>query len=335
MRPLTFCDLATCYCPTGGGIRTYYNAKLEWFRCQTTHRYVLIVPGQRSSTREVSASVTMIEARGVCVSRASDSYRLFRDFAHIRSAIREYRPDVVETGDPWVSGPFALWLRRHDRMPSILSSFFHADPMPTYVEPALARYTPQWMARALAPMAGRAFYRLQRSYDLTMVSSECSADRLTRAGVRNVRLAPFGVDATFFDVARRRETVHRRLLYAGRLDRDKQVDLLITILPRLLEDRNVFVTVAGTGAFRSTFERASRTRARRWGSIRLAPRLLRRWHDTPILRIAVHPLDFDHPHVVEAVAHTIATALGDRTAETYEHVLADPQLDRASHLAIC
>jgi alpha-1,6-mannosyltransferase len=268
MRPLTFCDLATFYCPTGGGIRTYYDAKLDWFRCQTTHRYALIVPGQRSSIREVTASVTVIEARGVSVNRASDSYRLFSDFAYIRSAIREYRPDVVETGDLWVSGPLALWLRRHDRMPTIVSSFFHADPMPTYIEPALARYTPQWMARALSPMAGRAFYQLQRSYDLTMVSSECSADRLTRAGVRNVRRAPFGVDATFFDVARHRETVHRRLLYAGRLDRDKQVDLLIAILPRLLEDRDVFVTVAGTGAFRSTFEHWRHPRFRYVGYVR-------------------------------------------------------------------
>src|SRR5262245_26103964 len=100
MGPLTFCDLATFYCPTGGGIRTYYDAKLEWFRGQTTHRYVLIVPGERSATRELTASVTVIEARGHRVNHASDSYRLFRDFAYIRSAIREHRPDVLETGDP-------------------------------------------------------------------------------------------------------------------------------------------------------------------------------------------------------------------------------------------
>jgi len=67
---------------------------------------------------------------------------------------------------------------------------------------------------------------------------------------------------------------------------------------------------------------ASRTCARRWGSICLAPRLLQRWHDKPILRIAVHPLDFDHQRLVEAITHTIATALRDRTPDTYEHVLA-------------
>ena len=66
---------------------------------------------------------------------------------------------------------------------------------------------------------------------------------------------------------------------------------------------------------------ASRARVRRWVSTWLAPRLLQRWHDKPILRIAVHPSDFDHPSIVEAIAATITTALHDRTPETYEHVL--------------
>jgi alpha-1,6-mannosyltransferase len=271
MRPLTFCDVATFYCPTGGGLRTYYNAKVEWFRRQTTHRYVLIVPAGRSATREMTASVTVIEARGIRVNHASDSYRFFSDFAYIRSAIREHRPDVLETGDPWVSGPFALWLRRRDRMPSIVSSFFHADPMRTYIEPAFARCTPPWMAMTLSSIAGRAFYQLQESYDLTIVSSPCSFDRLTQAGVNKLRRVPFGADAVFFQTGEHRQSAEpprRRLLYAGRLDRDKQIDLLITILPRLLDDPDVFVTVAGTGALRSTFEHWIHPRFRYVGYVR-------------------------------------------------------------------
>lgn len=43
---------------------------------------------------------------------------------------------------------------------------------------------------------------------------------------------------------------------------------------------------------------ATRTAAHRYGSIAMAPRLLHRWRDRPILRIAVHPHDLDHPRVV-------------------------------------
>jgi alpha-1,6-mannosyltransferase len=133
MRRLTFCDIATFYCRTGGGIRTYYDAKLAWFGSQDRHRYVLIVPGTRSSRRSLTPAVTLVEARGLAVTRGHEGYRLFLDFAHIRSMVRERRPDVLEAGDPWISGPFALWLRRKYGTPRTVSSFFHSDPMPTYV----------------------------------------------------------------------------------------------------------------------------------------------------------------------------------------------------------
>jgi len=271
MRALTFLDLATFYCPTGGGIRTYYDAKVDWFGRQSAHRYVLIVPGQRTLRRDLTNGVTVIEARGMRVTGAPDSYRLFTDLAHVRSAIHEFQPDVVEAGDPWISGPLALWLRRHDRIPAIVSSVFHSDPIPTYVEPVLARYTPEWMARGLSSMAGRAFYQLQRSYGLTMVSSACSADRLMRAGVGNIIRVPFGADAIFFHIGERRQALERprrRLLYAGRLDRDKGISLLIAILPRLLEDRTVSVTVAGTGAMRYAFEHWTHPQLRYVGYMR-------------------------------------------------------------------
>jgi alpha-1,6-mannosyltransferase len=153
MRPLTFCDIAMFYCRTGGGIRTYYDAKLDWFRRQDRHRYVLIIPGQRSSRRVVTPLVTVVEARGIGAARTPDGYRLFMDFARIRSMLRECQPDVVETGDPWVSGPLALLLRRYGHTPQLVSSFFHSDPVPTYLEPALERVALPSLARWVSSMA--------------------------------------------------------------------------------------------------------------------------------------------------------------------------------------
>jgi alpha-1,6-mannosyltransferase len=270
MRRLTFCDIATFYCRTGGGIRTYYDAKLEWFRRQQRHRYVLIVPGKRSSRRALTPWVTLVEAQGIGVTRSHESYRLFLDFVHIRAMVRECRPDVLEAGDPWISGPFALWLRRHDGTPRTVSSFFHSDPIPTYLERALSHKVPRWMADPVLHVSSRAFYRVQASYDMTMVSSTVSVDRLEHEGMTNVWCTPFGVDSTLFDAARQRLRVDRprRLLYVGRLDRDKQVELLLATLPALLENDDVFVTVAGTGRLRATFDRWRHPRFRYVGYVR-------------------------------------------------------------------
>jgi hypothetical protein len=224
MRRLTFCDVAMFYCPTGGGIRTYYDAKLDWFRRQHRHRYVLIVPGKRSSSRALTPFVTLVDARGIGMTRREDGHRLFLDFTHIRSTVRECRPDVLEAGDPWISGPFALWLRGKDGTPGTVSSFFHSDPIPTHVEPALShnmprgsQNVPRWMAHPVSHLSSRTFYALQASYDMTMVSSAVSVGRLEQEGVTNVWCTPFGVDSTLFDAARQRLPVdrpRRLLLYS-------------------------------------------------------------------------------------------------------------------------
>jgi hypothetical protein len=73
MRPLTFCDIATFYCRAGGGIRTYYDATLDWFRRQHRHRDVLIIPDQRSSRRAMTPSVTLVETRGIGVTRSHEA----------------------------------------------------------------------------------------------------------------------------------------------------------------------------------------------------------------------------------------------------------------------
>jgi hypothetical protein len=67
---------------------------------------------------------------------------------------------------------------------------------------------------------------------------------------------------------------------------------------------------------------ATRTAARRYGSARLVPALLARWRERPVIRIAVHPLDFDDPRFVDVIRLTIAAALHDRVLDEYEGVLA-------------
>jgi predicted deacetylase len=67
---------------------------------------------------------------------------------------------------------------------------------------------------------------------------------------------------------------------------------------------------------------ATRTPFHRVGSTRLAPVLRWQWSHRPIIRIAVHPLDFDHPRVVRAIERIIAAALRDRALRDYEWALS-------------
>jgi len=57
---------------------------------------------------------------------------------------------------------------------------------------------------------------------------------------------------------------------------------------------------------------ATRTRVRRVGSRAVAPILSRRWSGEPLLRVAIHPYDFDHPDTVRSIDAVLRSTLAAR-----------------------
>lgn len=243
---LTFCDLSPFYTPTGGGIRTYHEAKLDWFAAQRRHRYVLLVPGPAFGVEHRSPSTTVVSVYGAKV-RAG--YRVPLDFGRMRKVIEDLRPDVIETGDPWISGPLGLWFKRKGYT-ACLSSFYHSDPVSTYLTPAddqSGLLVP--MRRRLGHLAGRPLMNLQRRFDLTLTSSAWVAGLLHTHGVDRMTRVPFGVHEEFLAVgrARARREPRSRLLYVGRLQVDKGFDVLLDTIPELLRLPHATLTVVGAG----------------------------------------------------------------------------------------
>lgn len=57
---------------------------------------------------------------------------------------------------------------------------------------------------------------------------------------------------------------------------------------------------------------ATRTFARKYGSIVAAPVLLKRWANERILRVAVHPYDFDHSETIASIRSVLTRVLDER-----------------------
>ena len=59
---------------------------------------------------------------------------------------------------------------------------------------------------------------------------------------------------------------------------------------------------------------ATRTAIRKHGSVAFAPLLSRLWSRQPLLRMAIHPFDFDHPNVVASIRALLTSLLSVREA---------------------
>lgn len=274
---MRFLDINTFFSPKAGGIRTYHRAKIEWFRKRPGIGYCLVYPGPARQKLKEAPNVTLLEAYGPALTKDPAGYRLLIDFFHVFRAIRAQRPDVLEAGDPWLTGLFCLALRKLGLFRGLLVSFYHGDPVPTYIEPWSERGPFPGLRAPLAKAAAFLFYRLQRGYDLTAVASRTMETRLKAKGVRTVAYLPFGVPAHFLegisapdDISPDAKSIPGEgpvaLLYAGRLDRDKGVDLLLESLPDLLRG-NVSVTVMGRGAMAGGFASFRHTRYRYLGFV--------------------------------------------------------------------
>jgi alpha-1,6-mannosyltransferase len=109
-----------------------------------------------------------------------------------------------------------------------------------------------------AAAVGRLFYRLQRGYDTTIVTSQTMQTHLAARGVTRLARVPLGVDPIFFNATvAATKPARRRLLFVGRLIADKAADLLWRALPEILAAGDVEVTVLGSGPYQPKFAAAS------------------------------------------------------------------------------
>ncbi len=201
-RPLRVADVALFYGHRSGGIRTYLDAKVEYARRTGAFEHHLVVPGARAARRTRGAS-TVHELPSVSVA-TSNGYRWPLGTRPLATLLRELRPDVVLTHDPFW-GPTAA-RSGGGRVVAV----HHGSP-------ALDAAAAPGPARLYRPALATLMRRVDARADAVMSAWE---DALPLR---------FGLDPAFAPAdAVRGEHV----LYAGRLAREKGIDTLLEAAAR-------------------------------------------------------------------------------------------------------
>ena len=209
----------------------------------------------------------------------------------IRSALKDFRSDVVHVAAPVVLGGLALRAARRQGIPSV--AIYQTD---------LAGFAERYGFGAWSSTMWRWVVWVHEQADLTLAPSTAALWDLRHRGVTNVARWARGVDTERFAPGHRCETLRSSLGapdkvlvgYVGRLAKEKQVDRL----EPLLDDPSVQLVIVGDGPAREELQRT------------LAGAIFTGFQNGPALGRHVASLDvFAHTGVDETFCQAVQEAL--------------------------
>ncbi len=163
--------------------------------------------------------------------------------------VEAFKPDLVHLMSPGVLAYFGqLWARRHGC--HVVGSY----------ETDITRYLHYYGFGLFEPQLWQYLRWLYNHCQQTYVPSRVTKDQLIKAGIHDVRVFERGVDCEQFHPGKRSEMVRKSfgvepggalVLYAGRLSKEKSLEVLLNAFMRLASEYpKARLVIAGEGPYR-------------------------------------------------------------------------------------
>ncbi len=261
-------DVSAFYTPTGGGVRTYAEAKLR-AAGRLGHEMILIVPGERHEVVKHGPGAVLVTIPSPLLP-VDKRYRYFDDEAAIHAALDAWQPDHVEASSPWSSAAMVgRWQGGASR-----SLVMHADPLAAYAYRWLGGFVPTPAIDRMFGWFWRHLRGLGQMFDSVICANSDLAQRLTDGGVANVETIRMGVEPGLFSPTLRSATLREQALCAlgldasatllvgiGRFGAEKRWDMVLRAVGGAARRHQVGLLLVGDGTKRSKLELlADRTR---------------------------------------------------------------------------
>lgn len=249
---VSVCDVTKWFGETSGGVKTYLTEKIRYVTDRPHLRHVLMIPGPHDAIA-LGSGVRTYRLRGPRVPTQT-AYRFLLATRSTRRIVLHERPSIMEVGSPY----FVPWVAAHAvrglHVP--LVCFHHSSFAGVLQAMGWAQGRGNRPARAAVGAYARLLDRLFR---VTIVASDFAMRELRDLGVDRIERVPLGVNLVQFHPRRRasREATLRRFgvpldrpvaVYAGRLAREKRLDVVLDAWPQVQRDLGVHLVIAGAGA---------------------------------------------------------------------------------------
>ncbi|MFS2136061.1 glycosyltransferase [Duganella sp. Dugasp56] len=224
-------DVTMFYGGGGGGITTYLDAKARWLAGRADMRHTIASPNLPPHAGAVAQAGPphTVALPGIALP-GLHGYRMPRSAEAVTRVLLRLQPDLIETGDAGPCGWAAVHAARRLGVP--LVGFYHSDL------PQLVR---KRFGSAAGRMAQQYVRRLYRHCDLLLAPSAAMVRRLATLGL-HAHQQPLGIDTVIFHPQRAHGNLRadlglpasaRLLVYAGRFNSTKKLDLLDAAVRRL------------------------------------------------------------------------------------------------------
>ncbi|MCH4893939.1 MULTISPECIES: glycosyltransferase [unclassified Sphingomonas] len=199
-------DVNEYYSPTGGGVRTYLDRKME-IMAELGHELIVIAPGRADAVEERPGGgcIHWVKAPRLIL---DTNYGIFVDGDPIRRLLDRLDADVVETSSPWrpgwivgnwQGGALKVFFAHNDNVAAYPMRWFERFAAPDRIERAFGWYT-RYMARFLA------------KFDVFVTNGPSLAKRHARRGLTVHAAMPLGIQRGIFSPEHRDEGLRRALL---------------------------------------------------------------------------------------------------------------------------
>lgn len=254
-------DVNAFYSPSGGGVRTYAEAKLR-AAPRFGHEMIVLAPGERHEIveRGPGALLVTIPSPELPVDRR---YRYFDDEPMLHSALDTWKPDHIEASSPWSSATMVgRWRGSASR-----SLVMHSDPLAAYAYRWLGGIVPRSAIDRWFGWFWRHLRGLGAMFDSVVCANGQLADRLARGGVANPETIRMGVETNLFSPGLRSRELRAAALEAlglsaegvlligiGRFSAEKRWGLVIRAAGECGRKVPVGLLLAGDGTKRQKLQ---------------------------------------------------------------------------------
>jgi alpha-1,6-mannosyltransferase len=258
-------DVCEFYSPTGGGVKRYIDQKLE-FAPRFGHQLTIIAPGTESRREQRPGGGEIIWIKSPQLP-FDPNYRMFWRARDVWEVLDSLSPDLVEGSSPWRGG----WLtaRWQGKAPKVF--FMHMDPVAVYPQTFLGNLLGEERVDRMFGWFWNYLNRLNGFYDAAIVTNPAMAQRFGKFGLKNIEVAPFGVEREkfshiFADPVMRREMLAdcglgdeaTLLIAVGRHHPEKRLDVVINAVTRAQAHRRIGLYIVGNGLIRKSVEKWAR-----------------------------------------------------------------------------